>query len=128
MYEIEIERVFNAAHALRLYDGSMEASHRHDWRTFIVVEAEELDAMEVVLDFHELERVVGEVLKELDGKDLNEHKGFKDVNPSAERVAEYIFKQIEPGMDMAKGRARLASVTVTEAPGCRATYRPGPRN
>lgn len=120
MHEIRIERVFNAAHALRLYDGSMEESHRHDWRTFVHVQAEQLDAIEVVMDFHELERIVGEVLGDLDHRDLNQHSAFANVNPSAERVAEHIYKSIEAKLP--RERVSLAKVTVTEAPGCRASY------
>ena len=121
MHEIRIERVFNASHALRLYDGSIEPSHGHDWRTFVHVRAETLDAIEVVMDFHELERIVGGVLADLHGRDLNQHAAFAQVNPSAERVAEHIYKSIEA--QLPRDRVTLAKVTVTEAPGCRASYR-----
>ena len=120
MYEIEIERVFNAAHALRLYDGTMEEPHRHDWHTWVVVSAPSLDSMEVVMDFHELEKIIDGVLKPLDGEDLNEVKLLEGYNPSAERVAECIFQAIAPQLP---SRTQLKSVTVTEAPGCRATYK-----
>ncbi len=120
MYELRIERVFHAAHALRLYDGSMETSHAHDWRTLVEIESETLDAIEVVMDFHELERVVGDATGALDQADLNAHPAFAGLNPSAERVAEHLYKVIAPGVP---APARLVRVTVTEAPGCRASYR-----
>jgi 6-pyruvoyltetrahydropterin/6-carboxytetrahydropterin synthase len=119
MHAIRIERVFHASHALKLYDGSMEESHAHDWRTFIDVSAAELDAMEVVMDFHELERIVDGVLGPLDQSDLNEAALLAGVNPSAERVAERIFKAIQPGLPES---VRLEKVTVTEAVGCEASY------
>ena len=55
----------------------------------------------------------------LDQQDLNAHTAFDGVNPSAERVAEHLYKQIAPHLPQA---VRLAGVTVTEAEGCRATY------
>ena len=119
MHEIRIERTFNASHALRLYDGAMEPMHGHDWRVFVHVAAEELDAIECVMDFHELERIVEGVLGPLGGQTLNDLAPFAGVNPSAERVAEHIYRRIALGMPE---RVKLTRVTVTEAPGCRASY------
>ncbi|MHC4996971.1 MAG: 6-pyruvoyl trahydropterin synthase family protein [Planctomycetota bacterium] len=119
MHAIRIERVFHATHALKLYDGTVEEPHAHDWRAFIHVSAAGLDGMEVVMDFHELERIVDGVLGPLEGCDLNEAPLLAGVNPSAERVAERIFKAIQPRIP---GHARLDKVTVTEATGCRASY------
>ena len=119
MYELRIERVFSASHALRLYDGSLEEPHAHDWRVLVYVAAEVLDAFEVVMDFHELERIVNGVLGPLDGADFNTHAAFDGVNPTAERVAEHVFKAIAPQLPEP---VKLTKVTVTEAPGCRASY------
>lgn len=119
MYELEIERVFHAGHALRLYDGEMEEVHEHDWHVYVHVAAEKLDAIEVVMDFHELEKIVDGVINPLHERTLNEHDAFADVNPSAERVAEHIFKGIAPQLPK---HVRLTRVTVTEAPGCKASY------
>lgn len=119
MHAIRIERTFHATHALRLYDGSMETPHAHDWRTFIHVSAAELDGMEVVMDFHELQRIVDAVLKPLDQADLNTAPLLAGLNPSAERVAEAIYNAIAPQLPAS---VNLDRVTVTEAEGCRATY------
>lgn len=119
MYELRIERVFKASHALRLYDGEMEPIHLHAWRTLVYVRAAELDAIEVVMDFHELERIVGDAIGRLDQKCLNDHPAFEGVNPSAERVAERLYRDIAPHLP---DRVDLVKVTVTEAPGCRATF------
>jgi len=119
MYELRIERVFTAAHALRLYDGSLEDSHTHDWQTFIHVTSAELDEIEVVMDFHELEQIVDAALQPLHQKNLNDLDAFAKVNPSAERVAEHIYQAIAPHLPPA---VTLARVTVTEAPGCRASF------
>ena len=119
MYRLRIERTFHATHALRLYDGTMEQAHGHDWRTVVQVESGRLDEMEVVMDFHRLEQIVEAATGPLDGCDLNRHEAFSAVNPSAERVAEHLYRQIATQIPE---NVRLASVTVTEAEGCRATY------
>jgi len=54
MYEIMIEKIFCAAHAIRLYGGSLEPMHGHNWPIAITVASQQLDDIEVVLDFHEL--------------------------------------------------------------------------
>lgn len=119
MYEIQIERVFHAGHSLRLHDGSMEPAHEHDWLTVVRLQAPKLDAIEVVMDFHELEKIVGRALWPMQGKFLNDLEIFRGVNTSAERIVEHIYKQIAPRLPRG---VKLARVTVTEAPGCRASY------
>lgn len=120
MYEIEIQKVFHATHALKLYDGTMEEPHAHDWHTWVVVQADSLDPIEVVMDFHELENIVEGVIKPLQNTDLNKVALLDGFNPSAERIVERIYLAIEPQLPE---QVQLVSVTVTEAPGCKATYR-----
>ena len=48
-YQIRSTRGFCAAHALKLYDGSMEPIHGHNWRVQVTVQAEKLDAIGVVM-------------------------------------------------------------------------------
>ena len=119
MYEIEIQRVFHASHAIRLYDGAMEEPHAHDWHVFAYIAAQELDAIEVVMDFHELERIVDAVLKPFHGADINTLPAFATLNPSAERIVEVIYRGIAPRLP---DRVKLTKVTITEAPGCRASF------
>lgn len=120
MYEIEIHRVFHASHALRLPGGLIEESHAHDWQTYVVVTCQELDEVQCVMDFHELEPIVDKVLGAYDHRNLNEVEPFvAKWNPSAERIAEAIFKSIAPQLP---SRVKLQRVTVTEAEGCRASY------
>ncbi|MEX2670876.1 MAG: 6-carboxytetrahydropterin synthase [Phycisphaeraceae bacterium] len=119
MYELRIERVFRASHALRLYDGVMETPHLHAWRVLVHVQSADLDEIEVVMDFHALEQIVSDALAPLEGTHLNDVEAFAGMNPSAERVAERIYQLIAPPLP---DRVKLTRVTVTEAPGCRATF------
>ena len=122
MYEITITRVFSAAHTLRLYDGSQEPIHGHNWDVHVTVGAGELDQMEVVLDFHQLEQIVDRSISQVHNQFLNQIEPFASgVNPTAERVAQWLAEQIAKPLSK---NTRLLSVQVTEAAGCIATYRP----
>ncbi|MEM9751967.1 MAG: 6-carboxytetrahydropterin synthase [Planctomycetota bacterium] len=128
-FAISVTTTFSAAHALRLPDGTFEAVHGHDWRVDVVVAADDLDAMETVMDFHVLHDELESIVKPWANADLNRCAPFAGpspalpkINPSAERVAEHV------GVSLAKTlpeRVSLESVAVKESPGCVALYRPG---
>ena len=95
MFEISTTRGFSAAHALRLYDGSLEPVHGHNWRVKVTLSTERLDAIGVVMDFHELERLVDAVVAPLHNRHLNDVSPFaQGLNPSAENVALHIGRSL----------------------------------
>ena len=108
-FEITTTRTFSAAHQLRLYDGSLEPLHGHNWRVKVVVVAPRLDAIGVVMDFHELERLVDAIILPLHNSSLNDAPAFKELNPSAENVAVHVFRML--GLP---GDVVLSSVEVWE--------------
>ena len=77
-FEITISRQFSAAHQLRLYDGSMEPLHGHNWEVKGTVQSENLDAIGVVMDFHRLEEMVDEILRPLHNGHLNQTEVFAE--------------------------------------------------
>ena len=89
-FEITTTREFAAAHQLRMYDGSLEPLHGHNWRVRVTVGATGLDAIGVVMDFHELDRQVDAILAPLNNRHLNEVEPFVVRNPSTEHVAMHI--------------------------------------
>ena len=121
MYELTIERTFNATHALRLYDGTVEPTHGHDWLVKLTISADRLDAIDVVIDFHVLERQLADVLVPMQHAHLNDLPAFASVNPSAERVAQHVADAMAAALPP---HVALVSAAVTEAPGCVAVYRP----
>ncbi len=122
MFEIEVERIFHASHALQLPDGSLEPVHAHHWRVVAIAAAEKLDAMSCVMDFHRLEKLLDDVIDPWRDQHLNDVPPFVNaINPSAERVAEQLALAIAEHLPR---RVHLKRVSVTEATGCRATYLP----
>ncbi len=108
-FEIRTVRTFSAAHQLRLYDGSLEPLHGHNWRVAVTVSAAELDAIDVVMDFHELERLVDAITGPMHNRHLNDLPAFAKLNPSAEGVALHIARSLA-----LPGSVRLVKVRVWE--------------
>jgi 6-pyruvoyltetrahydropterin/6-carboxytetrahydropterin synthase len=118
-FEIATTRRFSAAHALKLYDGSMEPVHGHNWRVQVRVAAEQLDAIGVVMDFHELERLVDLIVQPWHNRHLNECPPFAmELNPSAENVAFHVGRSL--GL---QPNVQLLSVEVWETDDNAAVYR-----
>jgi len=94
-FQITSTRHFSAAHQLRLYDGSLEPLHGHNWKVKVTVSAQKLDEIGVVMDFHELERRLNQIVEPMHNRNLNELPPFKSINPSAENVALHIGKKLD---------------------------------
>ncbi len=123
MFEISVQAVFAAAHALTIA-GAREPIHGHNWHVTVVVSGETLDGDGLLCDFHTVEQVLRDHTEQYNNKNLNEIPPFDRINPSAENVARGIGEILvsELGESLAP-HARIDRVTVTEAPGCAATYR-----
>lgn len=133
MFEITIEAEFCAAHAL-VVAGVREAIHGHNWRVTVTVGALGLDADGLLIDFHQLQSDVAQILAPFHNANLNTIPPFDLLNPSAELVAKHIGDSVQVNLSrqqkspQATGQnpnhhVRLVSVRVTEAPGCSAVYR-----
>jgi 6-pyruvoyltetrahydropterin/6-carboxytetrahydropterin synthase len=120
-FDISVTRHFSAAHQLRLYDGSLETLHGHNWRVRVLVSSEQLDSIGTVMDFHELERLIELVIQPLHNNHLNEVPPFSQgLNPSAENVALYIARSLK-----LPDKIVLLRVEVWETGDCSAIYRNG---
>lgn len=93
MYEVRVEADFAAAHFLRDYHGKCENLHGHNYKVYAHVRGETLDAGGMLLDFTQLKAALRGVCKQLDHTNLNDNSYFQQ-NPSAERIATYIYNGI----------------------------------
>lgn len=132
MYALEVNATFSAAHAI-VIRGERERLHGHDWNVTATIEGAEVDADGLLVDFHAVERALREIVAPFHNANLNETPPFDRVNPTAEWVARHIAESLQSRLESGggespkipgTGRARVASVRVTEAVGCAATYRP----
>lgn len=99
MFEVRVEADFAAAHFLKDYHGKCENLHGHNYKVFAHARGKELDDGGMLLDFGILKGALRTVVKILDHTNLNDltENGelvFKN-NPSAERIAMWIFKQLK---------------------------------
>ena len=129
MYEVRVEADFAAAHFLRDYHGKCENLHGHNYKVYAHVRGAELDAGGMLLDFTALKAALRAVCKQLDHTNLNDNSYFKQ-NPSAERIARYIYDGIvselsAQGIDVSphSAGAQLFAVDVFETDTSRARYR-----
>ena len=120
VYELSIERVFNASHALLLL-GEREQVHAHAWRVIVTVQGDDLDDDGLLCDFHALEGLLDPIIEPFQNADLHRVRPFDTVNPSAELLAQHVAHELGPAL---QDGLHLCSVSVTEAPGCTAIYRP----
>lgn len=119
-FDITATRQFSAAHQLRLYDRTLEPLHGHNWLVRVTVSAEQVDAIGVVMDFHELERLLDLVVQPMHNTHLNDLPAFSaKLNPSAENVALYVGRNLT-----LPPQVRLVAVEVWETPQNSAVYRP----
>lgn len=112
MYDIFIKTHFAGAHHLRDYPGDCENPHGHNWKVKVTVRATELDKLGMGIDFKVLKKIVKVAIDKLDHRDLNNMAMFKDVNPSSENIARYLFGELkEP---LSSDRYSLYSITILE--------------
>jgi 6-pyruvoyltetrahydropterin/6-carboxytetrahydropterin synthase len=108
-FQIRTTRGFCAAHQLKLYDGSLEPIHGHNWKVCVTLQSPLLDAIGVVMDFHELERLIDQLITPFHNRHLNEVPPFDQLNPSAENVALHIGRSL-----ILPAPVKLVSVEVWE--------------
>jgi 6-pyruvoyltetrahydropterin/6-carboxytetrahydropterin synthase len=119
LFEISATRHFAAAHQIRLYDGSLEPLHGHNWKVVVRVAADKLDEIGVVMDFHALDGLLGEITSPMHNSNLNDHPAFSSANPTTENVAFHIAGNLK-----LPEKVRLTSVEVWETPENSVVYRP----
>ena len=119
-FDITARREFSAAHQLRLYDASLEPLHGHNWVVVVTVSAQRLDEIGVVMDFHELARLLDAIIRPMHNRHLNEVEPFESgLNPSTENVALHVGRSLA----LPDG-VRLISVQVWETEANSAVFRP----
>lgn len=93
MYAVRVEGWFAAAHHLTHYHGKCERLHGHNYRVRVWASGSSLGEGGMLVDFGVLKSAMNGVLSTLDHSDLNAIGEFTD-DPSAERIARYIFGKI----------------------------------
>lgn len=87
------DQVFTATHAIRFASGEIEEPHEHRFRVILTINGP-LNAVGYVLDFTEASRLLGEVLRFMDGSRLlpGEKPDKPVFNPTAETIASRVLR------------------------------------
>lgn len=122
MYEISVEKHFDAAHYLRGYQGKCESLHGHRYRVVAKVKASQLDDIGLAYDFTELKGHLNDILSKFDHTCLNDVAPFDKINPSAENIAATIYHELKS--KLAVSPITLSGVEAWESPEQGVAYRP----
>ena len=120
MYEVTIKQSFSAAHMLMGVGGTCEKLHGHNFIAEVSVCSSLLADAGILIDFRTLKQWMEEILKEFDHRYLNEIEYFKDLNPSSENVARFIYDRISEKVK--KSNLEVSRVTVWESEDARVSY------
>ncbi len=131
MFEVRVKDDFAAAHFLKDYHGKCENLHGHNYKVYVHVSGTQLDEGGMLLDFSILKKALKKVLASIDHTNLNDISFFKD-NPSAERIAVYIYDSLiktlsEEGKDLSSSSpsgTKICRIDVFETDTNRARYIP----
>ena len=68
--------------------------HGHNWKVEVEVSGNKLDNVGMVIDFKKIRNMTNEVVDKLDHSFLNELDAFKDINTTADNIAEHIHYEL----------------------------------
>jgi 6-pyruvoyltetrahydropterin/6-carboxytetrahydropterin synthase len=125
-FSVRVEARFEAAHFLREYRGISEPLHGHSYK----VEADlagltgGVDADAIAVDFVSAKQKLDALAKRLDYGCINEVPPFDSINPSAENIAQWFYRELAEAV--AGENAIVRAITIWEGPVNSVTFRPGP--
>lgn len=120
VYTLKVVTDFAASHILEGHPGKCSRLHGHNWQVEAEVRATRLNDIGMAIDFADLKTAVAEIVDAMDHRHLNDLPAFDGVNPTAERVAQYVYRSLQAQLD---GPAlAVAAVTIWETPRASVRY------
>ena len=98
-YQLKILCEFAAAHTLNGYPGACSRMHGHNWKVEVEVQASKLDDIGMAIDFKTIRDAAREIADKLDHCYLNDLAPFKEINPTAENISAYFYRQLQTRLD-----------------------------
>ena len=86
--------------------------HGHNWKVEAEVEAESLDDTGMAVDFKVVKNAAREIAGQLDHRYLNDVPPFDTVNPTAENIAQWFFRELAGRLD--RPGLRVSALTLWE--------------
>jgi 6-pyruvoyltetrahydropterin/6-carboxytetrahydropterin synthase len=120
MYHLTIHTHFAAAHNLINYQGDCENLHGHNWKVEVTVAAGKLNEAGLGIDFKILKSETKKILDLLDHKYINEVPPFREISPSSENIARFLFEKLSEVFN--NRNIRVEKVNVWESDYACASY------
>ena len=111
-YQLKVITEFASAHTLRDYPGACSRMHGHNWKVELEAIATELDKTGMGIDFKKMKQAAREVGDRLDHRYLNELEPFTEINPTAENIAAYLYREISTQLNT--DTIKVSAVTLWE--------------
>ena len=115
---------FASAHTLRGYPGQCANLHGHNWKVEVEVEAVELDEIGMAVDFKVVKNLAREIAGRLDHQYLNDLEPFTRINPTAENIAQWFFREMAREINQPGLRVSALTLWETARAGGRSTELP----
>lgn len=119
-YRLRVLTEFAAAHTLRDYPGACARMHGHNWKVETEVVASGLDEVGMAIDFKNIKQAARAIGDRLDHQYLNELDPFTGLNPTAENIAAYFYRELSRQLD--SKQVRVSAVTLWETDRACVTY------
>ena len=117
MYRLSAQHRFSAAHALREYQGPCCQLHGHNYTVEVRLAGTELDALGMLVDYHEVKEALTKAIEPFDHAYLNDLPEFADTNPTSENIARVLYSRVKEYLftrDDLRRRIHLVEVVVFE--------------
>lgn len=111
-YLLKVVTEFASAHTLRDYPGACSRMHGHNWKVELEAVATSLDDVGMGIDFKKMKTAANEVGDKLDHRYLNDLEPFTEINPTAENIAAYMYREIADKLN--SDTIRVKAVTLWE--------------
>jgi 6-pyruvoyltetrahydropterin/6-carboxytetrahydropterin synthase len=112
MFSLSYTKSFVAAMKLPENTGPCGRLHGHTYVVTALIQRTNLDKSGMVIDYHELDKVLDKVLSKLDHNFLNDLEHFKNTPPTSENIAKYIFDKIS--FELENHDSEVTSITIAE--------------
>jgi 6-pyruvoyltetrahydropterin/6-carboxytetrahydropterin synthase len=103
---------FASAHTLRGYPGQCANLHGHNWKVEVEVEAAALDDIGMAVDFKVVKHLARAIAGRLDHQYLNDLEPFTRINPTAENIAQWFFREM--ARELSQPGLRVSALTLWE--------------
>jgi 6-pyruvoyltetrahydropterin/6-carboxytetrahydropterin synthase len=111
-YTLKILADFASAHTLRDYPGDCSRMHGHNWKLEVEVTATALNEYGMGMDFKTIKTATRELAKTLDHRYLNDIPPFDEINPTAENISQFFYKNLSATLN--NDIAKISGVTLWE--------------